>query len=201
MVPIVSLTTFVDFVIASGTPRLTVVRNARRLYAANYQPPFDYYKQLREAIIAAHSDQNPVATLQRFLDQLDNDKKREKYRSCVNAHAKWIGKKTLTWIGCSMRKWSSGGLTVKVNPELGLCINGVDHVIKLYFKQDPLSKLRVDTILHLLGTTLPAKQAKALPGILDVPNGKLITPTITHEGIGALLKGEAAAFTNMWEDL
>jgi len=41
-VPEISLTTFVDFVIASGTPRLTCVRNAKKQYGEYYQPAFDY---------------------------------------------------------------------------------------------------------------------------------------------------------------
>jgi hypothetical protein len=45
-----------------------------------------------------------------------------------------------------------------VNPELGLKIEGVPHVIKLYLKDDPpLVKNRVQLILHVLEKALSKK--------------------------------------------
>ncbi len=44
----VSLTTFVDFVSKSGTPKITVVRRFKRGDA--YRPAFDFYKPVRDAM-------------------------------------------------------------------------------------------------------------------------------------------------------
>jgi hypothetical protein len=40
-------------------------------------------------------------------------------------------------------------LTINVNPELGLEIQGVEHVIKLHLKEDALSKHRARIVLML----------------------------------------------------
>jgi len=154
---------------------------------------------LREAIVDVHTSKRSVSFLDQFMKELTNDKKDKRYSECVAGYKLWAGKKELVCSGCSTADWTSGDLEVRVNPELGLRINGSEHVIKLYFKQVPLSKLRVDSVLHLLKTTLPAKQRTAVPGILDVPNAKLHTPTVVQDDIGALLAGEAAAFSSMWK--
>jgi hypothetical protein len=197
-IPDISLTTFVDFVIASGTPRLTCIKNAKAMYDAAYQPPFDFYKQLRECIIQMHSEGHDTNALEHFIKANRNLKKDARYRECAGAYKKWLGRRDIAWIGCETVKWQSGDLSVRVNPELGLRIDGTDYLIKLYFKQPQPSKLRLDTMLHLLKTARGPKHKSSVPAILDVPRGKLIVPTVDIDGLDALLAGEAAAFAAMW---
>lgn len=201
MLPPISLTTFVDFVIASGTPRLTVVRKAKEQYLQKYEPPFDYWKQLREAIVDGHAAEAPAEALKHLLANLDDKRKIQNYTACANGYAKWLGKKNISWLGAMTQKWTSGDLIVRVNPEIGLLINGQKHIIKLYFKQQQLSKLRVDTVLHLLHSTVVSKENGMIAGVLDVRNGKLISPTVSQAEIHALLVGEALAFSGMWKAL
>lgn len=47
------MTTFVDFVTASGTSRLSKLKQAKKQYGREYDPRHDYYKPLRERIIRA----------------------------------------------------------------------------------------------------------------------------------------------------
>jgi hypothetical protein len=197
-IPPISLTTFVDFVLASGTPRLTCIRNAKAMYSTEYHPPFDFYKQLREFIIEMHSAGKPASALDRFVVSNANAKKAATYRECVASYKKLMGSRPIEWTGSEAAKWEIGDLSVKVNPELGLRIDGVNHVVKLYFKQPQPSKLRLETMLHLLEKVLPKNNKPAIPAILDVPRGKLIVPTVRVNGLDALLAGEAAAFVAMW---
>jgi hypothetical protein len=53
LIPTVSLTTFVDFVAATGTTRITRVRSAKTYYEQGYAPERDFYKPLRDRIEAA----------------------------------------------------------------------------------------------------------------------------------------------------
>jgi hypothetical protein len=48
--PNITLTTFLDFVAATGTARVRRVRNAKEIYGQAYEPAHDFYKQLRERI-------------------------------------------------------------------------------------------------------------------------------------------------------
>jgi len=110
-------------------------------------------------------------------------------------------RKDLEWSGCRTARWESGELSVNVNPELGLRINGVEHVIKLYFKKDEPRKRLLEPTLRLIELTLPQGKGAATPGILDVRRRRLFTPTVEVPDIDALLVGEAAAFVAMWSQV
>ncbi len=192
------MTTFVDFVQAGGTARISSVRKAKEMYETPYQPPFDFYKQLRERIGTMQEKGEPASVLDVFVAGVTNERKDQKYQDCVAAYKKWFGRKKIKWIGTLSENWTSGDLTVRVNPELGLSINGTNYIIKLYFKQQPAAKTKLDVMLHLLQVGLPVLPTPAIPAILDVPRGKLIEPTGHKPGLDALLAGEAAAFSTMW---
>ncbi len=196
--PKISLTTFVDFVSKSGTTRLTCVRKAKGLYQQEYEPAFDFWKPLRDAIVEMHKHNRPKDTLGNVLAGLTDKNKRNLYPSRIRAYKRWVGRKTIQWAGCDPEIWQHGSLLVRVNPELGVSINGSKYIIKLYFKEECLSKNRVDTMLFLIQSTFSRNHPNATPGILDVPRGKLIRPTRNISDIDALLEGEAAAFIQMW---
>lgn len=196
--PEISLTTFVDFVLASGTQRLTCVKKAKVDYRRDYDPARDFYRLLRDAIVAMHEEAKPKEVLDGLLGTLTDHKKTLAYRECVVAYKQWCGRKQFEWVGKCTTNWTDASLTVRVNPELGLRINGTLYGIKLYFKGENPSKRRLETMFHLLRSTLPQELEGATPGILDVRRGNLFSPTRPIENIRALLIGEAAAFRAMW---
>ena len=195
----ISLTTFIDFVSKSGAARLTYIRRAKGLYGQEYKPAFDFWKPLRDAIIEMHRQNLPKSSLNAVLDRVSDRKKVDLYPSRIRAYKRWVGRKRISWIGCHPELWRHRSLAVRVNPELGIRVNGVDYLIKLYFKEEPLSKYRVDTMLFLIQSTYSESYPDAKPGILDVPRGKLIEPSRDISGIDALLEGEAAAFIEIWD--
>ena len=123
------------------------------------------------------------------------------YIKCIESYKRWLGRKSIEWIGCSQVTWDFDALAVKVNPELGLKINGTNHIIKLYCKADAPSKARIDTILYLIKSTLPRRQRSFTPAVLDVQRGRLFVPTRDIPNIDVLLSGEASAFTTMWNQV
>jgi len=50
--PEISLTSFVDFVLAGGTTRLRRVREIKRQINEGYSPATDFYKAIREGIVS-----------------------------------------------------------------------------------------------------------------------------------------------------
>lgn len=189
----VTLTTFVDFVSKAGTPKATVVRTWK--HRKKYHPATDYYKSLRDAIIEFHSLGTQIGNLAAGAAK----HKVENYKAVAAGHKKWVGKKNLTWFDPPTGIWSSSGLDVSVNPELGLMIKGVPHLIKLYFKADKLAKNRIDLITHMMSVTL-AQQCPdhCVMGVLDLRNAKLITPTVAISHIDAMLQAEAAYWSALW---
>lgn len=195
----VSLTTFVDFVSRVGLPRITVVKDFKD---GQYQPAFDFYKAVREAIVDLHETGKSKKVLDAVLTGLRDPKKVAAYTSVIQGHRKFIGKKAMTWFDPPKAKWSGGGIEITINPELGLDIGGKLHVIKLYFKEETLPKKNVPIITRLMEKAIPTGNGAAPAyGVLDVRRGRLHTPNTFPPGIDGFLVGEAGTFASILASL
>jgi hypothetical protein len=92
-VPRLSLTDFVDIVSASGTPKATKVRQVKE--RPEYEPAFDYYKQVREGLVACHRTGDPRGRLEYHVGEIRDAKKVENYATIVSGYRRWWGKKVL----------------------------------------------------------------------------------------------------------
>ncbi|MEM9457458.1 MAG: hypothetical protein AAGF11_24975 [Myxococcota bacterium] len=200
--PKISLTDFVDITSASGTPKHTKVKQAKNRPA--YDPRFDFYKKLREGIVDAHNQHLGKKHLDTVMAGVTDTKKLTNYPNLVAGHKKWWGRKKLAWFDPPSKTYSApGGLVeVRINPELGLEINGKPHLIKLYFKSNTVAKNKVDIITHLmklaLGAHAPANTTMAL---LDIRNSKLICPTVPISGLTAMVQAELAYVDSLWPNV
>lgn len=185
-----SLTDFVDIVAASGTPKATKVR--RVVDRPEYSPAFDFYKKLRDQIVSAHQHDRPKSALDSALSGLTDRKKQTAYPELVDAYKKWWGRKSLGWFAPQTLPFSRGPISVSVNPELGLDVNGERHLVKLYFKKDPLAKNKVDVITHLMAVVLSSRFPGVTMSVLDVRSSRLISPTVPIDGLDAMINGEMA---------
>lgn len=200
--PNISLTDFVDFTISSGAPKLTKVRTVKN--RGNYDPAKDFYRLLRMRMIDFHQrgELNKKQWFDEFLHTLQNERKRESYADRVDAYKRFLGRKHIEWFVPTNGTWHSGDLHVRVNPELGLSIDGVDHMIKLYFKAEALTKLRVDVILLLMNEALSRNADEGMRfAILDVTRCRIYATAEPDQGLLPLLHGEAASFAAIWESL
>jgi hypothetical protein len=193
----ISMTTFADFVAATGPRRLTVVRNAKKTYGAGYDPRTDYWRPLRKGVADAFTPKGyDPNVLSAVVTGTTDAKKLDNYRACVEGIERWAGKRAFSAGATQKQRWSTDELAVGVNPELITTIDGAPYVVKLYFKSDPLSKARVDSLLALLQAT---HGDRGTVGVLDIRRSKLYEPTREIPDLGALLNGEAAAFARIWD--
>lgn len=193
----ISLTDFVDIVSASGTPKATKVRQIKRRPA--YEPAFDFYKQLREGIIANHQEGLGKREVNRSIGPLTDDRKRENYAAVVSGYKKWWGRKDLQWFEPPSGTFEAHGIGVRVNPELGLSINGRRHLVKLYFKADKLTKNKIDLITHIMETSLTLS-SEVVMAVLDCRRSKLISPTVPIKGLDGTLRAELAYVAALWNE-
>jgi hypothetical protein len=192
----VSLTTFVDFAATTGLAKVGAVQRAKSRYARGYLSSFDYWLTLRNAITSLHSEDRPSATLDQVLVGL-NEGKVGNYRLCIDGYKKWLRRRRLPLLRKRHRgEWTSGNLTVRVNPDLVLELDTVPHAIKLYFSAPPLSKTRIDLSLHLIRRVVGPS---VRPAVLDVRRSKLYGNVRAAPGVDALLEGEARLFVSMWD--
>ena len=195
----VSLTYFVDFVMKSGTPKLSIVRDFKE--RDKYEPFTDFYKNVRGSIIEAHKDPSPKKSLDRFLASVQEEKRRKVYPAIVKGYKSFLGRKSVSWFQPPTTAWKIGSLDLNVNPEIGLIIDDVPHVLKLYFKEGRLASNRVASIVHLMTVALTPIVPGSVCGLLDVRRSKLHVLRAPKPGLNALLEGEAAAFFAMASNL
>lgn len=194
----VSLTYFLDFALKSGTPKLTVVREFK--YRDEYKPQIDFHKPFRDKLIQTLQDGAPISDLEKWSSGVDV-KKRAIYRANASGLRKVLGRKQVTWFQPPKSNYTIGPVILNVNPELGVEIQGTPHVIKLYLKEDELTRYKVQLILHVLEQAFSGSTAAPKFGVLDARRGKLHVGCAISPNIGALLCGEAAAFATMYAGL
>lgn len=109
----------------------------------------------------------------------------------MSSYISWCGNKRMQWFSPPHRLYNYRDIEIGVNPELGLTINGTSHLVKLYFKADPLSKSKVDVITHLMSICLDSRcPVNTAMSVLDVRNRKLFHPTVPINGLTLMLNGE-----------
>lgn len=198
--PNLSLTDLVDIASTTGTPKITKVRNVK--YRPDYTPAFDFYRPFREHIIELHQEGLTKEHVDDVISQLLDEKKLSNYPPLVDGYKKWWGRKNIVWFEPPSGFWSAYGVDVRVNPELGLEINGTRHLIKLYLKSEPLSKPRLDLIIHLMDITLsPLSPIPTTMAVLDVRRKNLISPTVPIPNLTAAVNAELAYIAALWNDI
>jgi hypothetical protein len=199
--PDISLTDFVDFVTRTGNPRLTRVRQVRN--RGQYHPAFDFWRGLRQAIVRFHKQgSKDLEILDRVARTQTDPRKRVLFAHVAQSHKQFVEKKRIHWFDPPKDAWQADGLVVRVNPELGLRFDGQSYVIKLHFREEELTKRKIEMILLLMEETLRAHCPNGERfAILDVRNGNFITAGDPDPRLVALLHSEAVAFMSLWESL
>ena len=190
----ISLGDFVDYVLASGSPKLTKARTM--LKRGEYHPGRDFWKPLRDGIVAFHTEgRKDTKELERILAEV-YERKRGRYRVSIAGYRKLLRNAAWEWLTPPRGEMALGGShRVMVNPEIGLKVGGKSYAIKLYFKNEPLSARKVGVVLVLmhdkLGQATRSWEERRF-GVLDVPNGRLfaqdpdlsLRPLLKAEGLG-----------------
>lgn len=195
--PEISLTDFVDFAAATGQAKYNKLKRIKR--RPDYEPAFDFYKQVREGIVECVRSGDPRTRLYTHIGTVTDNKKVSHYEKIVAGFKKWWGRKTLSWSEPSRDLYSAAGVDIRVNPEIRVEFGGTDYLLKLYFKDKPLSKAKVDVILFLMEQTLRAAVGPGVVmGVLDTRASKLIVPTVAIPELGGALRGELAYISAVW---
>lgn len=198
--PKLSLTDFVEIVSKAGTPKATKVRQIKN--RPTYQPATDFYRPLRAGLSRFHQANRPRSCIDELLLEIRDPKKRHRYASALNGYAKWWGTKKTQWFDPERGSYTSSGMELSVNPELGLSFNGKKHLVKLYFKDRPLEKLHIDLITVVMAVTLSDEVANGTQMcVLDVNRGKLFNLSVPITTTKAVVDAELAYVAALWHSV
>ncbi len=191
----ISLAYFVDFILASGTPKLRGVRDYKE---HKDDACSDFYRPVRDAIINMHRQSLSLSTLDDICRNETNETRKKHYPRVVAGYRAFLAQGVKNYFEPPRAGLGLGALDVDVNPELGLVIDGKKHLVKLYFRNDPLTSRRTALVLALLSRGLCESNPEFVPAILDVRSAKLHLSAVTSPRIDLLLRGEAASFAAMY---
>jgi len=194
----IPLTSFIDFVTKSGSPKMTCAKNIKTQLSEPYDPATDYYKRFREAVQELHKKGLSKGDLAKLIGSLP-DSKQTNYAAMVAGYKKFLGNKNVEWFEPQRKNWKHGKIVVPVNPEIGLKWGGTKYVIKLYLKADRPSKDRLSSILALMDETLVTKDITL--AVLDVRNAKLYEFEKNMRPLMILVEGEAESLELMLDKL
>ncbi len=198
----VGLTTFIDFILKSGSPKLTVVKRAKRQNENAYDPMTDFYRVLREGIVKHHKSGAPKSALDGVMQRVQSQVKLRTYPDFLTGYRKFLGRKAYAWTQPPSARWKCGALIVRVTPELGLVLGTATMAIKMYLRSsETLDKRRAAMITHVMRTVLGPKNPGLTFGVLDVKTGKLYPEGAADPGLTTLLRGEASSFVTMYRGL
>lgn len=195
----IPLSTFIDFVHCAGVKRISVVKGAKY---DKYDPKSDFYKPLRDAIDEFHRGGETNASILLHLPaSLSDPKKRNAYPALINAYLRFVKKHRVSRVHAAPKaEWNSGSLTVAVNPELAVEIDGKPHLIKLWLRTESIDRHRVPCVLALMRQAITVTDSMRI-GVLDVRRRKLHANPNVREGVEILLRSEAKSFAEMFEQL
>lgn len=195
--PKLSLTDFVGVVSSSGTPKTTKVRQIKN--RSDYHPAKDYYKQVRDGIVAVHRSGAPKTRLDGYIGKAIDVKKIDNFNAVVLGYKRWWGRKKFVWFGPSDAIYSAHGIDINVKPELGLKIGGAYHLVKLYFNNAPLAKNRADIITHLMELSLgPLSPKGTVMMVVDCRRAKEFSYTKGAVALKPTIDAELAYIAAIW---
>lgn len=119
----------------------------------------------------------------------------------MTGYKKWLGRKKYIYFEPPFEHWVRSDLNLRVNPEIGLKIDDIAYVVKLYFKSDKLERKNAAIILAVMGDALgiPAQGTKY--AVLDVRRKKLFDTDVIDTSLMPLVEGEAASLSMVWSKL
>ena len=185
----------------TGTARMTHVKAIRN--RPKYSPVTDYYRGLREAIVEFHQNgSTDGAILDKAVKAHRQTHTGSKCPERLEAYRRFLGRKKVIWFEPPRAEWKFDDLVVRMNPELGLKWNGTVAVVKLYWKEDKLTKRQVETILFMMHSVLgPLVPPNTQMSILDIPSAHLISAPVPGTNLTPLLRAEATSFIELWKSL
>jgi len=198
----VGLTQFIDFTIKGSAAKTNMVRKIK--YQHKYHPSFDYWKQLRDAIIAFHEQNLGFDYFEKLVQNVD-DRKKSNYIAMIKQYQKFLKNKDISWFHPGKATWVSNELLVRSTPELGLIINDEPHLIKLYFKgnREKIDRRNISTTLTLLNTSIYEESHAPYisRSVLNLNKNKLFTDNTVNQDKLIALQSEAAQFMFIWNNI
>lgn len=194
----ISLIDFADYVMRVGPSQLTKVREL--CFREDYHPSHDFWKGLREAIQKFHiTGSKDISIIDNALLSIKDRKKINCYPVAAKGYKRFLGRKTVGWFVPNRDTWRFKELQVRVNPDLGLVIDGTRYLVKLHFKAGPIDAHKLKLVFALMRTCLsPEESQNTKMAVIEVAKGKMYIEGKFDPTISVVLEAQAISFIHLW---
>ncbi|SHG12422.1 hypothetical protein [Streptoalloteichus hindustanus] len=196
----ISLGSFVDYSVGTGSVRISTVTQQRRLYDNPTVFGLSFYPRIINAIRAGRARGDDLAALAPVVEAA-RPPQRPHYEAVAEG---WL-ECTRHWkpavVPVGSTRWRSGDLDLGITPHLGLQEpNGRTHVVFLYVKDRPLTRDGATVALRLLERHRDVLLPGAEPLVIDVRRHRhhRLTARANRAKLDAWIDGEVAAYTAHW---
>lgn len=191
----VTLLNFTDFVKMTDKRRISFVRSLK----LKTQSSPSYWTVLKNAIRKFHKGEITLDELRELPQQVD-EKRKINYTKAIESYIDFIIGKDCKWFNPIKGKVLFGNVGVKINPFLGLIINGQKALIMLYMRKDePLSENRAISMITLMKNGINSDEFQCL--ILDVVAHQPYPEKYFDQNSMAFLQKEALNLEKIWNGI
>lgn len=197
----ISLTQFIHFKAAVSTrARISAVQ---RIKNNEYSPAIDYWLDLRNAINKFSERRITLEELNTLADS-ENERKKANYSKAINRFSNFISKNNVSFFPVNKSNWEYEGLVITASPEVGMIIGDSRFLVKIFYNvkkpDEKVTKRNIMPSLSLLDIANKASNHDRQVGLLNLQNGKLLTPDNSKLETSLLeLQIDAKNFMNFWE--
>lgn len=200
----IAFDSFIDFTLKPDSLKPGFIRS---LQAEAFPCRPEYWKPVREAIAGVVCGGKSSKLLYGVIDQAPREC-RINYSRAVSGFDRFIaGSLDAASFVPPQALWRQDELIVSVNPEIGIVINGVPYIIKLFFKEYSdtrevrMTKERAMVSVQMMTDAFEqVSPSRYRMSLLNVATGQLLTPR-TNGDIKVALGCSAATFVTLWKAL
>ncbi|MDR3563676.1 MAG: hypothetical protein P4N59_19890 [Negativicutes bacterium] len=200
----ISFDSFIDFTLKPDSLKPSLVRS---LQSGAFSLRQDYWKPVKEIITEVVFGRKSIKRLYSMLDQVPNEC-RVNYSRAVSGFDRFIaGSGDAACFVPPKAFWVKEDLIVSVDPELGIVINGIPYIIKLYFKEYTdtrevrINKERAMVSVQMMTDAFECKISNRYRmSLLNVATGQLLTPR-TNGDMTVALNCSTNTLITMWKAL
>ena len=196
----IGLTQYIDFSLKQqAVSRANYVQRLKQ--QPEYNPAHDFWKQLRDALHDMHSKKQPITVLDALVKSV-SPRKQSLYSEAVTSYKRFLKNKQITWFEPGKAVWQTDDLLVRTSPELGLVIDGVPHLVKLYFKGhgEKATKRSIAVTLSMMSESRYDRDvSSAVPSVLSTAQCKLFPSKSPPTNIERIALGaDAQQLVHLW---
>lgn len=169
----------------------------KQKYKDGYSPEKDFYKILRDHIQKMHKEDRKIEYLEQAPRATNHAPRKEHFNIMISQYKKWLKKKDITYFQPPRDMYMVSNTNIIANPELGLEINGMPFIVKLFMHKDKLEQVRANFMLAIMDY-LWSEQNNI---VLDVRNKKEFKFHGNKKNYIDAINSEIASLEYIWPNI